>query len=294
MLIPTPEWRQAMRTFVRSLEMRAQAAAKSADQSARQQIPADITGPVGPPESPDDSGAFAASHPLIEFQAIAEYIIQTAPAAYRLETLNRAYWDQFGIEQTNRTNSMGAFLRAKANKAMAQISVANLWTQLGTTTAEVASILHEITWHLAQAAGMSFPAEDDVYPDTNERYAGQVQKLASGAAAHVMRLRPYTVCLSAILRESEQTMKSTSDAGRPTDTQTQPETWGPSKPVKWWTERLGISNDTFRRRRDSGEYRTHPNSTMRSVAVALDDLTPEQVAAVRASLAADKNRGKPH
>lgn len=82
-------------------------------------------------------------------------------------------------------------------------------------------------------------------------------------------------------------------AGRPTNARPEPQAWGPFKPVKWWIERLVISEDTFARRRRDGTYREHPKSRRGHVSIALDDLSLDERASVKAAAPGPAPRTSP-
>jgi hypothetical protein len=90
-----------------------------------------------------------------------------------------------------------------------------------------------------------------------------------------------------------QATASAPNSDPPNNARPEPKEWGPFKSVAWWTKQLEISADTFGRRRRDGRYRQHPDSTRRSVSIALDDLTPEERTAVKAAAAGNKPRGSP-
>lgn len=204
MLLPTPDWFQAMRTFVLSLEMRAGAPPSPAGFQPVQASSADPGAGNRPGKPNGNTATPAAGHPLFVFRDLAERIVREAPAAYWRETMNCKYWDQFGLRPSNRTNELGALLRGIADQAIAEISVAGLWGRLGTTMAELNGILHEVTWHLAQAAGMPFPHSDDRHPNADANYVQQIERLTAQAAGHLLRLRPFWTCLEALLTAEER------------------------------------------------------------------------------------------
>jgi hypothetical protein len=404
-------------------------------------------------------------HPLQELYDQADRIVSTAPAAYRRESMDRAYWDDFGRTPEARHKAVYAHFRAIGDAALRRISAADLWGRLDTKRADLDRLIHDVAWHQGQAAGTRFPQEND---DTSsmESHFQSLAAQTSHAFGFLQQLRPIVVCLpglgspadpdvAAIIKELESREASdlvrqeqreragelrerrditnrkldqlairdlfrhspagpvidpplatweqvlslvnevtrlnaelgdldawrsadrealkaefqrgatdpesavkafetgswlydraiagtltvetlsaiwaTGGAGRaavgklfelisktvlhalppivpPEDRlflgaepvqkpatavgpeltpapepPAPPKVWGPFRSVKWWCAMLHISDDTFGRRRRDGTYCEHPDTTLRNVSIALDDLTPEERAAVMAA-----------
>jgi hypothetical protein len=137
-------------------------------------------------------------HPLQQLYLRAERIISSAADAYRQNSMDRTYWDEFGPNGSARQKAVYDYFRALGDAALQRITSADQWGKLGTTTRELDELIREIAWHLGQAAGVSFPAVDDDRPNLDSLYADTVQGLTSRAWAFLERLRPFVTCLSAL------------------------------------------------------------------------------------------------
>lgn len=211
-------------------------------------------------------------HPLQQLYSCAERIISSAADAYRQKSINRGYWDEFGPNGNARQKAVYDFFRVLGDAALQRITSADQWGKLGTTTRELDELIHEIAWHLGQAAGVSFPSVDDERPNLDSLYADTVQGLMSKAWVFLQRLRPFVTCLSALCNSPAPAIGVTSK-----------ELDHPRKPSERLEARSSVPNHGIDTRPTSSE----PDP--QTLALAMQAVVEEMKLAVRARVGPVEN-----